>query len=113
MTDMAYYAYNINPYEYFFDQKEPNWNELLKNKDEKVYYVTIAGISKDIDLDKIEKINYEAFLSNFSHPLELRKTDFKKYPVFAFMFSETTKENFKEVEYMLNADLKEFIILKN
>ena len=113
MTDMAYYAYNINPYEYYFEQKEPNWNELLKDKDDKIFYVTIAEIAKEIDLDKIESINYEAFLSNFSKPLELRKTDYKNYPVFAFMFSETNKENFKEIEYMLKADLKEFITLKN
>lgn len=113
MTDMAYYAYNINPYEYYFDQKEPNWKELLKGKDEKIYYVTIADIAKDIDLNNIEKINYESFLSNFSKPLELRKTDFRNYPIFAFMFSETTKSNFKEVEHMLKADMKEFIILKN
>lgn len=113
MTDMAYYAYDINPYEFYFDQKEPDWNEILKNKDDKIYYVTIAEISKEIDLDKIEKIDYESFLSNFSKPLELRKTDFKNYPVFAFMFSETNRSNFKEVEHMLKADLKEFIILKN
>lgn len=113
MTDMAYYAYNINPYEYYFEQKEPDWNELLKDKDDKIFYVTIAEIAKEIDLDKIESINYEAFLSNFSKPLELRKTDYKNYPVFAFMFSETNKENFKEIEHMLKADLKEFINLKN
>lgn len=113
MTDMAYYAYDINPYEYYFDQKEPDWDTILKDKEGKIYYVTIADIAKNVSLDKIETVDYESFLSNFSRPLELRKTDFNNYPIFAFMFSETTKDNFQEIEKMLNADLSQFINMKN
>ena len=112
MSDMAYYAYGINPYNYYFEQKEPDWNQILANKNDKIYNVTIAEISKDIILKNIETIDYESFLKNFSKPLELRKTNFKEYPVFAFMFSESNSQNKHEIEKMLYADMREFIKLK-
>ena len=86
--------------------------DRMPKEQDKIYYVTIAQISNDIDLNRIESIDYESFLSNFSKPLELRKTDYKNYPVYAFMFAETTKDNFKEIEDNLMADLDKFIIMK-
>jgi hypothetical protein len=48
-------------------------------------------------------------LSRFEHPLELRKIDYKEYPVFGFLFAETSQANFGELERILRSDLKEFI----
>ena len=33
-TDVAKYAWGINVYEYFYDQKKPNWNEILQMRPE-------------------------------------------------------------------------------
>jgi hypothetical protein len=40
---------------------------------------------------------------------ELRKIDFKKYPVFGFLFTQTHKENAAELEHILKSDLKEYV----
>jgi len=112
-TDIAYYAYGINTYEYFFDQKSPDWKEILKSKKDKVYSIVIADISKDIDVNEIEKIDYEKYNSYFKKVLELRKTDYIKHNVFAFLFAETKKEDFIEIENILKSDLKQFIKMKN
>lgn len=113
MADMAYYAYGINPYEYFFNQKQPDWKNILKDKKGKQYNVTVADISKDIKLSDIDNINYEAFADDFKHPLDLRKMDYKTYPVFAFMFSETNEDDSEEFNYFLKSDLKKYIIMKS
>jgi hypothetical protein len=42
-------------------------------------------------------------------PLELRKINYKEYPVFGFLFTKTRKENLVELERILRSDLREFI----
>lgn len=112
MTDMAYYAYGINPYQYYIEQKEPDWNNILDDKKGKQFNVTIADVSKDIKLSEIEKVDYEAFTNDFKKPLNLRKMDFRTYPVFAFMFSETNENDTDEFNYFLKSDLKKYIVMK-
>lgn len=111
-ADMTYFAYGINPYDYYLNQKEPDWNEILKDKKDKQYNLTIGDISKDIKLSDIASIDYEAFVRDFERPLNLRKMDYKTYPVFAFMFSETSEKDTREFDYFLKSDLKKYIIMK-
>ncbi len=40
------------------------------------------------------------------------KIDYKKYPVFGFLFTETRDDNFSELINILNSDLKEFITVR-
>ena len=111
-TDIAYYAYGINVYEYYFKQKEPDWVEILKGKEDKIYSIVVADLPKDIELDDIEEVDYDKFISYFENPLETRKIDYMKHGVFAFLFAETSSENWGELEDILKSDLKEYLRLK-
>ena len=111
-TDIAYYAYGINVYEYYFKQKDPDWVEILKGKEDKIYSIVVADLPKDIELDDIEEVDYDKFISYFENPLEMRKIDYMKHGVFAFLFSETSSENWGELEDILKSDLKEYLRLK-
>ena len=44
-------------------------------------------------------------------PLELRRIDYREYPVFGFLIVETRPDNMAELEAILQSDLKEFIRL--
>jgi len=68
--------------------------------------------STGIDVDEITSFNYEKLLSKFEKPIELRKIDFQKYPVFGFLFTETREDNFIELKNILDSDLNEFILTK-
>ena len=35
--------------------------------------------------------------------------DYRKHPIFGFLFTQTHKQNFKEIEYILHSDLSEFV----
>ncbi|MCK8828547.1 ATP-grasp domain-containing protein [Natroniella acetigena] len=112
-TDVAYYAYEINVYEYFFKQKEPSWEKILKNKEDKIYSIVVADLPNDINSNDIIGINYEKFSSYFENPLEMRRIDYNKYGVFAFLFAETSSDNWGELEKILRSDLKEYLKFKN
>jgi hypothetical protein len=108
-ADLTYLAYGFNSYLYFFSQIKPDWSEILKGKDEKLYSIIILDNSTGVPADRIRSFNYEKLLADFEKPLELRKFDYQEYPVFGFLFTETTGKNQSELQYILNSDLTEYI----
>ncbi|MGN0014216.1 MAG: ATP-grasp domain-containing protein [Candidatus Gastranaerophilaceae bacterium] len=107
MTDIAHYAWNINVYEYYFNQKKPDWTNILKYIDDSIFYVMFSDISKDIDKNRITGINYDSLIKNISNPLEIRKIDYKKHPIYAIVFAKTKEE--KEINNILNLDIYQYI----
>jgi hypothetical protein len=108
-ADISFLAYGFNPYLYYYSQKKPNWSEVLKGKEGKLFSIIVLDNSTGIDEDEITSFNYEKLLSKFKKPIELRKIDYKKYPVFGFLFTETREDNFIELKNILNSNLNEFI----
>ena len=107
--DLAWHAFGINLYEYLFQQKQPDWNILLKGKEDLIYSNIVLNNSTGTEGKNISSFNYEKVLATFEKPLELRKTDFAKFPLFGFLFCETRKQNMLELERILMSDLKEYI----
>ncbi len=108
-ADISFIAYGFNPYLYFYSQKKPNWSDVLKGKEGKLFSIIVLDNSTGIDTNEITSFDYEKLLSNFEKPLELRKIDYKKYPVFGFLFTETREDNFDELKNILDSDLNEFV----
>jgi len=111
-TDMSFLAYGFNPYLYYYLQKKPNWSDILKGKEGKLFSIIVLDNSTGIDIDEIISFNYEKLVSKFEKPIELRKIDFQEYPVFGFLFTETREDNFFELKNILDSDLNEFISTK-
>ncbi len=108
-ADIAYIAYGFNPYLYYYNQKEPNWRNILKDMGNELYSIVVLDNSTGMSTKDIDFFDYKKLLSKFKNPLELRKIDFHTYPVFGFLFVKTEKEDIKELEGILASDLREFI----
>jgi hypothetical protein len=108
--DLAWHAFGINLYEYLFQQKQPDWSKLLEGKDGMVYSNIVLNNSTGVEGKFVNSFDYEKLLSTFEKPLELRKTDFTKFPLFGFLFCETRNQNMHELENILFSDLKEYIV---
>lgn len=108
-ADLAFVAYGFNPYLYYYSQIKPNWSEILKDKEGKLFSIIILDNSTGIDVDKITSFDYKRLLSKFENPLELRKINYQEYPVFGFLFTETSEDNAIELKRILDSDLKEFV----
>lgn len=106
-TDVAQYAWGINVYEYFFEQKMPDWNSILEKAGRGVYYFSMAEVPDGIERKNIKKFDYEGFLSNYSNPLEVRRINFRENPLFAVVFGSTTDKN--EVVKILSLKTKDYI----
>ncbi len=111
-ADLAWYAYGFNPYIYYFEGKRPDWKSILDGREGRIYSLILLDNSTGIDGSAIESFDYEGVLSRLEKPITLRKIDFKEYPVFGFVFAESSAENFSELEELLKSDLSEFIKIK-
>jgi len=107
--DLAWHAYGINLYEYLFRQKEPDWNSILKDKNGSVFSNIVLNNSTGIEGRNIQSFDYIKLLSDFENPLELRKADYSKFPLFGFLFCETRQQNMQELDRILMSDLKEYV----
>ena len=110
VTDLAYFAYGIDVYEYYFEQKTPDWEKILKEKGCEFYYFTIAEVPVSVDKSMIREIDYDGFLKNISHPLEVRKIDYRRHPIFAIVFAKT--DDYSEMSNILKKDMRDFIIIR-
>ncbi len=108
-ADLFALAYGFNPYLYYFQQKRPDWTQLLAGKEGKLFSIVVLDNSTGVAIDQIASFDYDQLLKKFRKPLELRKIDFQQYPVFGFLFTETDEDNFDELKDILNSDLREFI----
>ena len=52
------------------------------------------------------------FAARFSRVLEMRPTDFNRYPVFAFTFVEVPSDDLSELHEVLHADLREHLRMR-
>lgn len=109
-TDSAYYAYKINTYKYFMENKKPNWKKILKGKEDKIYTLCVLNNSSTIPAHKITGFNYDAFAKNFKTPLSIRRVNFIEQKFFGFLFTETEKKDKHELNLILNSDFADYII---
>ena len=110
--DISWFAFGINSYEYFLQNKKPDWETIFNNRQTNKYNLIVLDNNSGIKESAIESFNYELLLKDFKKPLNLRKVDYKKYRVFGFLFTETSIENNTELKYILTSDFKKYIILR-
>jgi hypothetical protein len=108
-ADATFLAYDFNSYLYYFDEKQPDWNAILKTREGKLYSLIVLDNSTGVDGSQITSFDYDRLLEGFEKPVELRKIDYKEYPVFGFLFTETRTQNKGELENILHSDLSEYI----
>lgn len=107
ITDLTYFAWGVNIYEYFLNQQKPEWDKIMAEKDDSIYYFTIGDIPNNIDKNTISIVDYDKYLTNISNPLEIRKIDYKNNPIFAIVFAKTN--NFDEIKNLLALNMSDFI----
>lgn len=108
-ADLMHYAYGYNPYEYYIKGLKPDWKKIIANSDKEIYSINIFENSTPYGGDEIKEFQYEKMLKNFSHPLELRKINFRAYPIFGILFARTPPENTDEIDKILFAKMEDYI----
>ncbi len=106
-TDVAKYAWGINPYEYFYYQKRPDWNNILSMAGRDTFYFSMLEVPNGISNDRINGFDYDGCLANYSNISEVRYINYRKNPLFAVVFGHTASR--KEIEKILSIKTQEYI----
>ncbi len=107
--DLSYYAFGFNSYEYYIKKKKPDWKKIFQSKKDKIYSIIVLNNNSGISEEQINDFDYNLLANDFENALVMRKTDYKKYKVFGFVFAETSRKNEKELDNILKSDLKKYI----
>lgn len=108
-ADLTHHAFGVNPYASYFRSERPDWSEVLKDDEGSVFALIALGNTTGIDGSEVEAFDHDALASRFTNPLELRKTDYHRYPIFGFLFVRTNADQLAELDWALRSDLFEFV----
>lgn len=107
--DLSYYAFGFNSYAYYSKKEKPDWKQIFRSKEDKIYSIVVLNNNSGIPEEQISSFDYDLLANDFENLLVMRKSDYKKYKVFGFVFAETSLENEEELNKILNSDLKKYI----
>jgi hypothetical protein len=107
-TDLAWFAWGINPYDAFLFDRRPDWGTLLAGCGAERFFFNIADLPSTFDRWRIRAVRYEALQRLFTTVLDCRPTDFRRYPVLAVLF--TRSRDFAEAERFLCEDFTRYLI---
>lgn len=110
-TDIAHYAFGINPYLAFLREDRPRWDKLLAAKGDEVTGLIVLDRSGPLAAADVRGFDEERLLAGFTRPLEWRPIDFHQYPVFGFLIMETEGADTAEIDRILQSDLREFVTI--
>lgn len=109
-ADLAGMAFGMNPYEMLFKQERPDWDYLLRNKENRTFNMLVLENSTGVPGSEIKAFNSEKLLASFPNVMEFREIDFKTFPIFGFLFVETNANDSKALEAVLKSRLTEYLI---
>ena len=108
-TDLAHFAHGVDPYRCYLLGERPDWARIAAETEGRTTALIVADLPSTVDLAAIASVDYEGFAARFSQVLELRPTDYNRYPVFAFTFVEVPSGDISELREVLGADLREHL----
>ncbi|MEA1875315.1 MAG: ATP-grasp domain-containing protein [Bacteroidota bacterium] len=110
-ADLAGMAYGFDPYQMYFNQDKPDWDSILKDREDRIYNIVILDNSTGIEGADIQSFEHDKLLAHFSKVLDFRPVDYKTYPIFGFLFVETDEGERDALERVLTSDLREYIVV--
>lgn len=107
--DLSWYAFGVNSYQYFFQNKKPNWEAIFKNRKDEIYSIILLNNNSGIKPSEISSFDFDMLAQDLENIVVIRKLDFKKYPAFGILFTKTSEGNERELEKILASDLSNYI----
>ncbi|WP_323028078.1 ATP-grasp domain-containing protein [Gelidibacter japonicus] len=107
--DLSWYTFNFNSYQYFLQNKKPNWDNIFRTMKDKIYSLILLNNNSGIKASEISHFDFDSLKQDLENILVIRKLDFKKHPAFGIVFTETSEGNEGELTDILNSDLSKYI----
>jgi hypothetical protein len=111
-AELTHYAFGFNPYLLFMQQQKPDWPGIIAKNSGDLFSIIVLNNNTGWPAAEIAGFDYEKLLSRLQKPLELRQADVSIFHIFGFVYAQTTRGNFAELDSLLQSDLREFVLKK-
>jgi hypothetical protein len=108
-ADLAGIALDLNLYSCYQKRLVPDWDVVFKDRSDKIFSIVVLNNNSGIPAERISSFDYDLLARDFENPLEIRRMDFNKLPLFGFIFTETSPDNVGELDQILDSNLKKYI----
>ncbi|MEG0323787.1 MAG: ATP-grasp domain-containing protein, partial [Raoultibacter sp.] len=106
-TDISWFGYGFRSYEYFLEDKVPDWDRILADKGDALFTMSVLNVPSG--MTGTETFDYDAFKARFSHVLALREFDYHAFANFGFLFLKTDEQDSSERDFLMKSDLREYL----
>ena len=107
--DFAHFSWGFNTYELFMKGSKPDWQTVFKGKEDNEYALVVLDNATGTPGQQVRAFDYDSLMRRFSRPLHLSRMDFREFPLFGFLFCEIQPGCERELEWILETDLAEFV----
>jgi len=107
--DFAHFAWGFDSYALYLDGDRPDWRAAFAGREDDEFGLVVLDNDTGIAPQDIGDFDYEALLARFSSPLHLNRMDYRRFPLFGFLFVKTPATDRRETEWILRAGLREFV----
>ncbi len=104
LGNMVFHALGVNPYQYFYDNIEPNWNDVWQNKttDNFAYFIAYNSLNKST---KDHKPDIQKLKTQFTKILLDVELDYQNQLAFGLFCLQESDENIRE---LLNIEFDDY-----
>jgi len=112
-ADLTAHSWGFNPYLAFLQGTRPDWPTICGERDRRVWSIVVLDNTTGVSGAEIGAFDFTALQQRFHKVLDCRSVDFRRFPLFGFLFLETPVEATAELDAILASDLREFVIDAN
>ncbi len=102
LADLTFHAFKFDPFNYFFEDIEPDWNYIWKNSKYKYFAWALGYNGEGLDVKRFipDHQKYKKFVQNYFEYVELDHTINPAFSIAYFPFNDLSRvQNFLEIEY--------------
>jgi len=107
--DFAHFAWGFDSYALYLEGKRPDWPAAFAGREDDEFGLVVLDNDTGIPPREIREFDYEALLARFSNPLHLSRMDYRRFPLFGFLFVRTPAADRRETDRILRTELREFV----
>lgn len=107
LADLAYHAFGFNPFEHFFLDKKPDWQEIWASRRDKLYAWVLGYNGSGINVEDYRP-HLSKFRGLFTHILSDVALNYQNDPAFAVIYIE--EYDLQKIYKLVNTEFKEYFV---
>lgn len=105
LSDLLFFAFNINPYGYYFRDMKPNWKEILERSDDRINFWVLSDLRQKVPAGA--EADHDDYIESFDNLMGYCKLDLRRYTAFSVAFGRA--DRIEEVTRYASLDFSSYV----